>query len=571
MADPQREEPREPPPSYDAVVSNDNPPAYGPPNSYRIGTYTFSAPLVTVEQLKAHLSLLRAFKGLRATVEEGEDVRIPRLAAVMEPSARWAWFVGLSVDRMSYPPLDVLMVWHAYLLNPFCYAEDTLRLRSLSDLREVNDYLLKAIMHVGDISTFEAAPERKESWFQQTGTPYDPLDAAAQMTNRDVECPNCFTRVSVSYLTSDGGGYSQHLFAAPCPSCQFAITRDGLAVLKFARDVVLDPANVADVQRHGKGVFLPGTLRTLVKAFDEAVGKSFQYSAKQIFDLREPSLLYQKEDWLRQVLKRTGFSMPKVRAAITQICKSRGRPYKLRFYMQGSFIDKMHKFEWTRPGYFESQEDEVVLLHTITRYHADDKIEVTYLANSFDETCRAWEVSGSEFAYKAVANSKRSDVFGVPYTYCGCPLPGSTVGQRLSRLTHRLMHFRSSSTSDDLIPPQRADALSATHASEHNMVPMVRSSRAAEMRNRERTQQVSRWRERDEKLARQGKIDKALLRRGEAHDVAFLYPVPFIVAPPTAGCVAVGASWTTGAGGCAVGVSTCSTNSYPSTGGNGGQ
>jgi hypothetical protein len=37
---------------------------------------------------------------------------------------------------------------------------------------------------------------------------------------------------------------------------------------------------------------------------------------------------------------------------------------------QGSFIDKMANFGWTEPGYFYSKENEIVLLHVITRYHA---------------------------------------------------------------------------------------------------------------------------------------------------------------------------------------------------------
>jgi len=30
----------------------------------------------------------------------------------------------------------------------------------------------------------------------------------------------------------------------------------------------------------------------------------------------------------------------------------------------------MHELDWTRPGYFDSAEDEVVLQHAIVRYHA---------------------------------------------------------------------------------------------------------------------------------------------------------------------------------------------------------
>lgn len=37
---------------------------------------------------------------------------------------------------------------------------------------------------------------------------------------------------------------------------------------------------------------------------------------------------------------------------------------------QGSFIDKMHAFGWTQPGFADEPQDEVVLVHAIARYHA---------------------------------------------------------------------------------------------------------------------------------------------------------------------------------------------------------
>ena len=37
---------------------------------------------------------------------------------------------------------------------------------------------------------------------------------------------------------------------------------------------------------------------------------------------------------------------------------------------QCSFVDKMHNFGWTEPGYFDDKEDEMVLVHSIARYHA---------------------------------------------------------------------------------------------------------------------------------------------------------------------------------------------------------
>ena len=59
--------------------------------------------------------------------------------AAVDKRRPWSWFVGLAVERFQrwvetlkphedweswlreeLPPLDVLMVWHAYTLNPMC-------------------------------------------------------------------------------------------------------------------------------------------------------------------------------------------------------------------------------------------------------------------------------------------------------------------------------------------------------------------------------------------------------------------------------------------------------------------
>ena len=97
----------QPPPSYSSATSNDTPPAYAPPSAYRIGAQTLSAPLVTVQQLKAHLCLLRAFKNLRTAIEEGTDPRIPDYARDLEAVPRWGWFVGLAVERSVW-----FLPWH---------------------------------------------------------------------------------------------------------------------------------------------------------------------------------------------------------------------------------------------------------------------------------------------------------------------------------------------------------------------------------------------------------------------------------------------------------------------------
>lgn len=130
-----------PAPAYDDHTHNehfvpsntsDAPPAYpiALPPTFRIGRHNPS-PLVTVEELQAHLRILSAFDTLRLQVR----------GAVVESSGQTpddAWFVYLAraVHRFDLwvtkivqplgnipvipddmvPPLDVAMVWHSYSL-----------------------------------------------------------------------------------------------------------------------------------------------------------------------------------------------------------------------------------------------------------------------------------------------------------------------------------------------------------------------------------------------------------------------------------------------------------------------
>lgn len=89
------------PPAYSAgsAARHDQPPAYTPPSSFKVGQRTLTSPLVHADELKVHLSLLRAFKRLRTTVEAGEVAAWPELVRKLEAPQRWAWFIGLAVDR----------------------------------------------------------------------------------------------------------------------------------------------------------------------------------------------------------------------------------------------------------------------------------------------------------------------------------------------------------------------------------------------------------------------------------------------------------------------------------------
>jgi hypothetical protein len=90
------------PPSYTTVGINasadthEAPPAYSFPEAFTIGGRT-TKPFVNVSQIKDHLALLHAFAELKISVEGITTTEILHLPPDKE--RRWAWFVGLAVER----------------------------------------------------------------------------------------------------------------------------------------------------------------------------------------------------------------------------------------------------------------------------------------------------------------------------------------------------------------------------------------------------------------------------------------------------------------------------------------
>ncbi|CAL1714287.1 unnamed protein product [Somion occarium] len=641
---------KQPPPAYIATADAGNsqsdspPPSYSAPKSYKIGSHTLGSPLVDVDQLKAHLALLHAFKLLRTDIQSksAEELKLPRVVNLLDENKRWAWFVGLAVERFQrwvktvkytseisewieqeLPPLDVLMVWHAYLLNPIWYHEDCKRLPALKVLSDLKDRLLTAVVRIGDIRSHVPSAERTSSWHKQTGTYFDPLESTSHMSHRDVECPYCWKLIKTPLITDKDTGYLQTKFAITCSSCRKHITKEILAISKFAQDLVMvvDPEGAPF--KHGKQGYLAGSVSTAADPFNAKAAvlvKNALLNNKVLFPKPMPASIHWHE-MRTKILKRTDSSISILHREVTaciRLPRRRNRilsayiddlPFSIELVSavlrQGSFIDKMHDFAWTEPGYFDDAVDEVVLVHAIARYHAfldlmsssptalfvptldidlawhthqmmggnysdqcvtyirklvdhDDKIEENYLANAFDITCRAWQ-----------------ERFKIPYMHCGCPLPGDTIGQKLTRLTNRLSISRlSDPTGTSLHPPNHTDALSATHPSEHNSVEL--NSPSATAARKARLQKLKQRRERDAKKVEQGKMDKEAYDRGSAHDAAFLYPVPFYY-PPVIGCAAfspgvgnagVGSACAVGAGACSGGG--CSSGGCGAAAGGGG-
>ncbi|KAF8548607.1 hypothetical protein OG21DRAFT_1422787 [Imleria badia] len=520
--------------------------------------------------------MLHTFHNLRVVVESNEVPRFPSEVREMEPEKRWGWFVNIAVERfdrwcrslvdlcsvnleLALPPIDVLMVWNAYLLNPIWYAEDTAHISALSHLPVLTEYLAINIASPDLLITNSPHPDRVNSWEHHTETPYDPLDAAAVISHKDIQCPHCEHRMPVPFLGLYGSGYAQSNFVASCASCGKSIKKNLLGLYKLANDIVKIDG------------FLCGTLHTPYNQHDTGRATLIKKRVMTTAKLPVSNTLT-----VRKVMQRFNFNprlltevlsgkiQPRIGRRILSAYAD-DRPFSIDLagavLRQASFVRKMADLGWTDPDFFADEEEMVVLQHCVARYHAflglmadapgsffvptldidlawhthqlratyyhadckqvvgryidhDDKVDEDHLATGFDITCRAW-----------------INRYGLPYTYCGCPLPGTTLGQRLRNALSRSRNHMTNEL-DVLQPP--LDAVAGTHASDHNAVYL--NHKESERARARRRQKAERRRQRQEELdakikekdtARTTVVrDKRRQTQTETHELAFFYPVP---------------------------------------------
>jgi hypothetical protein len=158
--------------------------------------------------------------------------------------------VGLK-DRINslLPPLDVLMVWHSFVLNPRVYLEDCMRL-SRHKLWHT-PFPWKLINESIDSETFEYSPGDKSSTAFEKSTRLQWYAENDHTNTKVLPCPRCRNSVTVpwtrvpdspsartitAYLTEDTG-FAGKDFQDFCLKCDLVITHEKLRVAKFINDV----------------------------------------------------------------------------------------------------------------------------------------------------------------------------------------------------------------------------------------------------------------------------------------------------------------------------------------------
>ncbi|KAG2069001.1 hypothetical protein BDR04DRAFT_1102485 [Suillus decipiens] len=497
--------------------------------SFEIGSQRTPGPLVSIAQVKGHLRLLRAFHNLRVTVEECKDRRIPAFAAQMDRDSRWVWFITLAIDRFEqwvkslrfvplekfidkqFPPIDVWMVWHAYLLNPCWYEEDCERLLILQQLRLFNMFVVASI-NAGNLAKNQPSVSRIATWHKQTGSFFDPFDAMEELTHKQMDCPRCRTRVFVPFVNDNGTGYSEQQFSALCPlpGCRLKITKGNLAVAKFVRDLT-ESEDKSENYMAGSLFFGNGKRDPRrAKAIKDQLIQSSQFCRKSP---RSSDQRIARLDWEKEIKESISYSWPLLKDAIAIALRDQPEatrtkmlgayeddsPFSINLISavlrQGIFTKRIDELGWLRPGTFRGGDKLQLLEHALLRYHCfldlaaaspnlmsvptldidliwhshqlmggrygvdcdiyigrrvDHPLttEEAILSTALDDTCRAWQSR-----------------FHVPYMQCGCLAPGETLFEKLIRILRQYTGTRTR-----LRASLHPEHLPATHPSLHNAV-----------------------------------------------------------------------------------------------------
>ncbi|KFX91248.1 hypothetical protein O988_07832, partial [Pseudogymnoascus sp. VKM F-3808] len=153
---------------------------------------------------------------------------------------KWVW------TRDMLPPLDVLMVWHSFMLNPRNYLEDCMRF-GLRDTWYAGMPWAAVNDSINDSFYYEVTDAAKNKWTSATGRPWNNLDEASV---KSMKCPRCSTLLSIPWTTASmeesarhnwdmnyaGQGYAEPDLLKSCPVCSLNVTHDILRVAKFKRD-----------------------------------------------------------------------------------------------------------------------------------------------------------------------------------------------------------------------------------------------------------------------------------------------------------------------------------------------
>ncbi|KAG9016323.1 hypothetical protein FRB90_003287 [Tulasnella sp. 427] len=570
------------------------------PNHFKINN-NYAKAQVMPSDLQAHLVLLGAFHRLREGIRTFKgNADVP-----MQPDERWAVFLQRAVYRFEQwavrmiggegqeevlgegpkvltpneiPPLDVLMVWHTYMLNPRTYYEDCLR--KLPGLLRVGSLPLMQLAGTIDHETLLPHPpsEARSSAFNSfTNQPFQYSLNTTSDETVPIYCPNCSQPNTIPWITYRGDGFAQRGFMCVCNSCRFTFNRETLGVRKFYEDMekcIVNPdrffmANTvvdyqagvpADVQW---SQVLTATVLSLregtVPAPAEIWGKQIGWTMKAVEDYCRIGLLGKKnQPWI---------ATPRPLNIILSAYRQPG-PFSIdlasAILRQMNFVEKMVNMGFTEQARWEDDHD--TLTRCVVRYHHfldlmastpgyfavptldidlawhthqllcksyrelkdiigivpdhDDKVGQGALSDAYDKTAEAWKVR-----------------FGVPYSICGCLPPDVASNSGGASFSLFSKKGKSKSTLEKSIENPRPDLLShsddsadQTHPSDHYAVAIVNPGEQNAAQAQTRRQEITKRTKELGKSVEKGKADQwgeIMQKRAKDHTPSFLCPVQY--------------------------------------------
>ncbi|KAK3110312.1 hypothetical protein LTR53_015512 [Teratosphaeriaceae sp. CCFEE 6253] len=301
------------PPAYDADNALDPPDMTAGFSKLNLGTKNKDS-FPSTEEGIAHLKLLECFYRLKQQIGARDGLfgindavvtsRIPREDEAAEllvklAEKRWAVYLARAVDRFDVwlrtlmpnaklttvahvqalgdqgvlcdpesadpalrfskedmPPVDVLMVWHAYMLNPRAYLEDCIRLGRMALWH--TDMPWQTVVAWIDSATFAYQPdeEAESLWTRSTGLPWDNLGNMG----KSLICPGCNANNPVAWteasanepsaniidaalpsaldvMLTSGAGYCDRDMTFMCAACPAQLNHKTLATARFCADI----------------------------------------------------------------------------------------------------------------------------------------------------------------------------------------------------------------------------------------------------------------------------------------------------------------------------------------------
>ncbi|KAA8895751.1 hypothetical protein FN846DRAFT_968100 [Sphaerosporella brunnea] len=153
--------------------------------------------------------------------------------------------MNLTIGVDTLPPLDVIMVWHAYAMNAICFLEDCTRMGKLDFW--ATGLPIDAVSKGFDESDlcYTMTEQAEVNWIKTTGLPVDNLDMPE---TKPVLCPLCnattetpwtvpgtYQEPAALFGQSTSVGWSDHGFSLRCSNkgCQHNITYDTISSARF--------------------------------------------------------------------------------------------------------------------------------------------------------------------------------------------------------------------------------------------------------------------------------------------------------------------------------------------------